>query len=88
MLLIPVLSLFAAGAYAETLFIYGINLQKPPSKDELSFSVTVKEAGAYQARLLVYPKSQRDYVLTLTLNPAREGEPVTIRFSFTGRGCG
>jgi len=82
------LSLLAAGAYAQTLWVYGTSLQKSGVEDELAFSVTVEKSGDYAATLEVQGEAAQDYTVVLELKAQVDGTPVTTRFSFAGLDCG
>jgi hypothetical protein len=88
MLLVVSWSLLAAGAYAESLWIFGTNLQKSDVECELTFTVTVNEPGAYEAGLQAQGEAAQDYAVVLELQPETGAAPVTTRFSFAGLDCG
>jgi len=59
----------------------------------LVFTVTVGKAGSFTARLMVRAEEGKQYTIQLTLQPeASAGEDSSaapsVRFSFTGPGCG
>jgi hypothetical protein len=82
------LNLLAAGASAQTLWVYGTALQKSNVEGELAFAVMVDKSGYYEAALEVQGESAQDYTVVLELQAEREGTPVTTRFSFAGLDCG
>jgi hypothetical protein len=82
------LGFLAAGAYAESLWVYGANFQKSVAGDEMTFTVTVEESGVYQAALEVQGVQAQSYTVQLAL-ASETGEPaVTTCFSFAGLDCG
>ncbi len=86
------LGLVAAGA--EELRVDREELRSDPSAPEtLLFTVAVKKAGDYAIQLMVRAVEGREYTLLLTLQPegsAAEDSSAapSVRFTFTGKGCG
>ena len=87
-LLALLLSLLATGGYAQTLWVYGTDLQKSDGKDELGFVVTVEKSGRYAATLEVQGERAQDYAVVLELKADKGGTPVATQFSFAGLDCG
>jgi hypothetical protein len=88
---IAVLTLALAGAHAgaETQWIERDQLIADPADPAVvRFAVDIKEPGSYQARLMARGKSKRQIELQLSLQPEAGGTERTVRFSFTGAGCG
>jgi len=50
--------------------------------------VEVREPGSYQARVMVRGEADREIQLELSLRPEAGGPARSVRFSFTGQGCG
>ncbi len=83
------LALGVGAAGADGLRVYRENLKPDPAApDSLAFTVAVEKAGGYTLRALVQGEAGRVFTVLLTLQPEGSGEPVELRFSFTGRGCG
>jgi hypothetical protein len=88
-ILILALAFAAPGAGAETQWVGSEQLVADPSDPAVvSFTVDVREPGSYQVRLLARGEAKRQIELQLTLRPEDGGEERTVRFSFTGAGCG
>jgi hypothetical protein len=82
------LCLLAVGAGADSLWVYGANLQRSAAGGELTFTLIVNEPRTYQAGLEVQGEWAKDYAVELVLQPESEEAPLTIRFSFAGLDCG
>lgn len=81
--------LAAATAGAETLYIEKAQLVADPADPGVvRFSVQIGEPGNFLVSLLVRGESERQIELALALQPEAGGAEKTVRFSFTGRGCG
>jgi hypothetical protein len=88
-ILVLALALAAPGAGAETQWVGSEELTIDPGNPAvLSFVVDIHEPGNYQVRLLARGESKRQLELQLSLRPEAGGEERTVRFSFTGAGCG
>jgi hypothetical protein len=88
---IALLALALAGAHAgaETQWIERDRLIADPSDPAVvRFTVDIMEPGSYQVRLLARGESKQQIELQLSLQPEAEGTQRTVRFSFTGAGCG
>lgn len=60
----------------------------PADPAVLRFTVEIREPGAYQVHLQVRGEAKKEMRLDLELQPESGGPPRTVRFAFTGRGCG
>ncbi len=60
----------------------------PADPAVVRFSVDIREPGSYQVHLTTRAESQRPIELVLSLQPEAGGADRTVRFSFTGAGCG
>ncbi len=86
------LGLVAAGA--EELRVNRQELRSDPAAPEtLLFTVAVQKAGSYAVQLMARAVEGRENTLQLSLQP--EGSAVedpsaapSVRFTFTGKGCG
>jgi hypothetical protein len=82
-------ALTVGAAGAENLRVYREHLRPDPcSPDTLTFTVTVEKAGSYAVRLLVQGEEGKDHTIQLTLQPEGSDAALSLRFSFTGQGCG
>ncbi len=63
---------------------------KPDAADPgvVRFALELREPGSYQLLLTVRAEEKRQIELVLSLQPEAGGEDRTVRFSFTGAGCG
>ena len=83
------LLLGALAAGAETVWVDSPQLAADPADPRaLSFAVEVREPGSYQARIMVRGEADREIQLELSLRPEAGGPVRSVRFSFTGKGCG
>jgi len=83
------LLLGALAAGAETVWVDSPQLAADPTDPRaLSFVVEVREPGSYQARVMVRGEADREIQLELSLRPEAGGPARSVRFSFTGQGCG
>ncbi len=83
------LFLGALAAGAETVWVDRPQLAEDPADPQaLSFTVEIREPGSYQARIMVRGEADREIQLVLTLRPEAGGPAHSVRFSFTGQGCG
>lgn len=83
------LLLGALAAGAETVWVDSPQFAADPTDPRaLSFVVEVREPGSYQARVMVRGEADREIQLELSLRPEAGGPARSVRFSFTGQGCG
>ncbi len=63
---------------------------KPDAADPgmVRFAVELREPGSYQVLLSVRAEEKRQIELVFSLQPEAGGAERTVRFSFTGAGCG
>jgi hypothetical protein len=73
---------------SDPIWILGVNLQKSPTENELAFTVTIDEPGAYEAVLEAQGSIAQDYVLNLVVQLETGSASQQARFSFAGLDCG
>jgi len=60
----------------------------PTDPAVVRFAVDIREPGSYQVHLTTRAEAQRPIELVLSLQPEAGGADWTVRFAFTGAGCG
>jgi len=60
----------------------------PADPAVVRFAVDIREPGSYQVHLTTRAEAQRPIELALSLQPEAGGADWTVRFAFTGAGCG
>jgi hypothetical protein len=78
----------AKTAAAEPIWIIGTKLSKSAAENELVFTVTIPESGAYQVVLEAQGGVSEDYLLNLVVVPEQGGASQRARFAFAGLDCG
>ena len=87
--MLVVLALAGAKAGAETQWVEREQLVADPADPAvIRFAVEIREPGSYQVRLLARGEAEHAIQLRLDLRPEAGGAERTVRFSFTGSGCG
>ena len=89
--LIAILALALAGAQAgaEKQWVGQEEFAADPADPAVvRFTVDIREPGSYQLYLTTRAESERLIELVITLQPEAGGADRTVRFSFTGAGCG
>lgn len=82
-------ALACAKAGAQTQWVEREQLVADPADPAvLRFTVEIGEPGSYQVHLQVRGEAKKEMRLDLELQPESGGPPRTVRFAFTGRGCG
>jgi hypothetical protein len=88
-LALAALSLTGLAAGAQTAWVPMEQLEADPADPAVvRFFVDIREPGTYQVHLLVRGEAEKEIRLELALQPEAGGSPQSVRFSFTGRGCG
>ena len=88
-ILVLVLAFAGLSVGAQTQWVEREQLVADPAAPAMvRFSVDVREPGSYQVRLLARAEAKQEIQLALVLRPEAGGADLTVRFSFTGAGCG